>query len=250
MNTTTIIIAVAASLTVLVATVFTLQQIEKSNRQKQSLIAALKGRLRNFQHLLDGFPEGFLNRDLKLLVCHCLLDTLEQLARLEPKQHDPALQAIRERMAQLQGQPEQDSYQPLTEAGQIQEVQKLLNSLANVLQRLVQSRRLQPAEAARYGQQVRRLSSRTALDGHLAAAQAALQQQKPRLAEHHYRQAVEKMRKDNADGFYAAHIVNCERRITELEKVQEPTGDAAADEAWRDFASDAGAWQKKTVYDE
>jgi hypothetical protein len=250
MNPTIVIIAVAASLAVLVATVFTLQQIEKSNREKQSLIAALRGRMRNFQHLLEGFPEGFLNRDLQLLVCHCLLDTLEQLARLEPKQHTAPLQAIQERMAQLQGQPQQDSYQPLTEPAQIHEVQKLLNSLANVLQRLAQSGRLPPAETARYGQQVRRLSSRTALDGHLAAAQSALQQEKPRLAEHHYRQAVDRMRKDNADGFYAAQIVNCERHIAELEKLQEPTGDAAADEAWREFASDDGTWQKKSLYDE
>src|SRR5690606_10274254 len=116
------------------AIVFTLQQIEKNNRARQALIAALKSRNRSFHHLLDGFPEGLLSRELKQLVCQCLLDGLEQLVKLDPTAHKSELQQVQERLQQLQTQAEQSSYQPLTEPAQIQEVQKLLNSLANVVQ--------------------------------------------------------------------------------------------------------------------
>jgi hypothetical protein len=253
MNTTTIIIAVAACLFALVTVVFTLQQVEKNKREKQSLIAALKTRVRNFQYLLDGFPEGFLGSDLKQLVCQCLLDALEQLVRLEPAQYRAELQSVQDRLQQLNQQPEQNSYQPLTNPVQIQEVQKLLNSLSNVVQRLAQSKRLPPEQANLYGRQIRRLTTRTALDGHLAAAQEALRNTKPRLAEHHYRLAVDKMHKDNADGFYAAQIVNCQQRITELERAgeQAPVVPTEADDAWKSFDQEGDSWQKKkSLYDE
>src|SRR5689334_22842308 len=119
MTTSTIIIAVLLALSVLVAVTFTLQQIEKNSREKKALIAALKSQTRNFQYLLEGFPEGFLSRDLKLLVGQCLGDGLDQLLRLEAR--NAALQQERrqltERMAALQAQPaDQATYQPLSDA--------------------------------------------------------------------------------------------------------------------------------------
>ncbi len=253
MTTTTIIIAVAAALFIMMAVVFTMQQIEKSNRDRQALAASLKSRNRSFQYLLDGFPDGFLSRDLKQLVCRCLLEGLEQLAKVEPR--DTQLQQqqlqIQDKLAQLAQQPDSNSYQPLTNPAQVQEVQKLLGSLANVVQKLGESGRLQPAQSQHYGKQIRRLVTRVALDSHVTAAQNAEREGKPRLAEHHYKLAVDKMMKDNSDGFYAAQIVNVQQRIALLESA--PAEQASATptaDAWKGFGEEKQEWKKKSVYDE
>ncbi len=252
MTTTMIIIAIAAILFVLVVVVFTMQQVEKSNRERQALAASLKSRNRSFQYLLEGFPDGFLSRDLKQLVCRCLLEGLEQLAKLEPR--DPQLrqqqQQLQEKIGQLAQQPDNNSYQPLTNPAQVQEVQKLLSSLANVVQKLGEGGRLQPAQSQHYGMQIRRLATRVALDSHVTAAQGAEREGKPRLAEHHYRLAVDKMMKDNGDGFFAAQIVNFQQRIAALENTPNETpGAAPADDVWKEFGEENQDWKKKSIYD-
>ena len=252
MTTTTIIIAVAAALFIMVAVVFTMQQIEKSNRDRQALAASLKSRNRSFQHLLDGFPDGFLSRDLKQLVCRCLLEGLEQLAKLEPR--DPLLQQqqqqVQEKLAQLGQQADSNSYQPLTNPAQMQEVQKLLGTLANVVQQLGKSGRLQPTQSQQYGKQIRRLATRVALDAHLAAAQGAEREAKTQLAVHHYRLAVDKMTKDNGDGFYAAQIVNVQQRIAVLESTPTEQSAPSTSDDWKEFGDEKQEWKKRSIYDE
>lgn len=259
MTTTTIIIAVLVALALLVAVTFTLQQIEKNNREKRAMIAALKSQNRNFLYLLESFPEGFLSTDLKLLVGRCLADGLDRLLRLEPRDSQLSQERRRldERLTQLQAQPAQAvNYQPLTDAAQIQEVQKLLNSLYNVVQRLHQTKRLDTAQAEHYSRQVQRLATRVALDSHLSAAQQAVAGGKLSLAIHHYGLAIDKMTKDNADGIYAAQIVNYKQRKLDLEARlnQQPEAgtppDAVSDE-WKEFEAnrDDAAWKKKALYD-
>lgn len=253
MSTTAIIIAVLACVFVLVAVTFTLQQIEKNNREKSALIATLKAQTRNFQYLLEGFPEGLLGRDLKLLVCQCINESLEQLLRLDRKnpQHMQLHRQLQEKINQLQTQgAEQTPYQPLNNPAQIQEVQKLLTSLFNVVQRLYQNKRLAAEQASSYSRQVQRLATRIALDSNLAAAQQALQNGKPKFALHHYGVAIDKMGKDNADGQFTAQIAACQQRIVDLEKVAatQPQTSALGDD-WKSVGPKNEQPLKKSVYD-
>jgi hypothetical protein len=257
MATSTIIIAVLACLFILVAVTITLQQIEKANAKKSALIAALKGQTRNFQQLLDGFPEGFLNRDLKLLVCQCITDCLDQLLRIDRgnPQHHQQQRQLTERIAQLQSQPAaQSQYQNLNNPAQMQEMQKLLNNLYNVVQRLYQNKRLNSTQSESYSKQVRRLATRLALDTHLNTAQQALAEHKLRLAIHHYGQTIEKMGKDNEDGSFTAQIEAYQQRIQELEvldqqlqKQQQAKSTASAE--WKTLEPKEDPLQKKNVYD-
>ncbi len=257
MATTTIIIAVFACLFILVAVTFTLQQIEKNNAEKSALIAALKGQTRNFQQLLDGFPEGFLNRDLKLLVCQCIAEGLDQLLRLDRHnpQHQQQQRQLTERTTHLQAQPaDQGQYQNLNNPAQMQEVQKLLNNLFNVVQRLYQNKRLNVAQAESYSKQVQRLVTRVALDTHLNTAQQALGERKLRLAIHHYGQALEKMGKDNADGLFTAQITAYQQRTQELEVLEhelqkQQQVKTASSTEWDALAKKDDTDQKKNVYD-
>lgn len=253
MSTSAIIIAVLACVFVLIAVTFTLQQIEKNTSEKNALIASLKTQARNFQYMLEGFPEGLLNRDLKLLVCQCIAESLEQLLRLDRKnpQHAQQHRQLQEKITQLQTQnTESAAYQPLTNPAQIQEVQKLLSSLYNVVQRLYQNKRLNAMQAESYGKQVQRLATRIALDANLAAAQQALQNGKPRLAQHHYGIAIEKMSKDNADGQFTAQIAACQQRHTDLEKVaSSQAASGPLSDEWKSINSEKEQPLKKSVYD-
>lgn len=253
MSTTAIIIAVLACVFVLIAVTFTLQQIEKNNNAKSALIASLKTQTRNFQFMLEGFPEGLLSRDLKLLVCQCIAESLEQLLRLDRKnpQHAQMHQQLQEKIAQLQAQTAAAvAYQPLTNPAQIQEVQKLLNSLYNVVQRLHQNKRLSAAQANALGGQVQRLVTRIALDANLAAAQQALQNGKPRLAQHHYGIAIEKMSKDNADGQFTAQIAAYQQRHAELEQVaSSQVASGPLSDEWKSVGAQTEQPLKKSVYD-
>lgn len=253
MSTTAIVAAILACIFILIAVAFTLQQMEKNNNEKSALIASLKTQARNFQHLLEGFPEGLLNRDLKLLVCQCIAESLEQLLRLDRKnpQHAQMHQQLQEKITQLQAQsPTPTTYQPLTNPAQIQEVQKLLNSLYNVVQRLHQNKRLNAAQTGTFGKQIQRLATRIGLDANLTAAQQALQNNKPRLAQHHYGIAIEKMSKDNADGQFTAQIAAYQQRHAELEKMassQAANGPLSAD--WKSVAAQPEQPLKKSMYD-
>lgn len=257
MATSTIVIAVFACLFVLVAVTITLQQIEKANAKKSALIASLKGQTRNFQQLLEGFPDGFLSRDLKLLVCQCISEGLDQLVRIDRgnPQHQQQQRQLNERIAQLQAQPaDQSQYQNLNNPQQMQELHKLLNNLYNVVQRLYQNKRLNAAQAESYSKQIQRLATRLALDNHAGVAQQALGERKLRLAIHHYGQAIEKMNKDNADGAFAAQIVAYQQRIQELDaldqqmqKQQQARSTASAE--WKTLEPKEDLLQKKNVYD-
>jgi len=257
MTTTTIIIAVLASLFVLVAVTFTLQQIEKTNRDRKALVAGLKNQTRNFSYLLEGFPDGFLSRDLKLLVGQCLHDGLDQLLRLEPRnaQHQEEKRQLEDKLAQIRNQAGEAPYQPLADAAQIQEVQKLLNSLFNVVQRLLQNKRLNASQADQYGRQIKRLATRVALDAHLNNAQQASSAGKFRLAVHHYGLVIEKMTKNNKDGSYSAQIAAYEQRRAELEALasqqENGGGDAEVKGEWKEFDEQQKDenWKKKAIYD-
>jgi hypothetical protein len=256
MATSTIVIAVFACLFILVAVTITLQQIEKANAKRGALIATLKGQTRNFQQLLEGFPEGFLSRDLKLLVCQCIGEGLDQLVRIDRgnQQHAQMQRQLADRVAQLQAQPaDQSQYQALNPA-QMQELQKLLNSLYNVVQRLYQNKRLNAAQAESYSKQVQRLSTRLGLDTHLNVAQQALGERKLRLAIHHYGQAIDKMSKDNSDGSFTAQIDAYRQRCQELEALdqqmqKQQQASSATNAEWKSLEPKEDLLQKKNVYD-
>jgi hypothetical protein len=46
----------------------------------------LKTKQRNLIHLINGFPANFLTNDLVSLIYRSLIDTCEQLSKVEPKE--------------------------------------------------------------------------------------------------------------------------------------------------------------------
>ena len=258
MPTVVIVGIIIGGLAILVAIAITMQTIDKNNKEKRRLESALKARGRNFDYMLSGFPDGFLNRDLQVLVCNCLVEVYTQLSQINPRSKEYSNNLTRAKMslAKAAAKPANNSSVTLTDTVQIKEVQKILSGLYNFISKLAASKRLSGAEAQAYGKQLRRLMVQTSTDALIEPTKTALSQSKYRLAIHYLHMAVEKMKKENADGFYNDRISKHAARITELEaKAASHEGtlkkqqQATTASEWDGLKKDDDTWKKKAVYD-
>ncbi|WP_101759403.1 hypothetical protein [Oceanicoccus sp. KOV_DT_Chl] len=257
MSTTVIVGIITIGLFILVTLAITMQTIDKNNKEKRRLEAALNSRSRNFDYMLDGFPEGFLSRDLQVLVCNCLVEVYSQLYQINSKNKDykDKLDKANMRMAECKQKPANAPSVTLSDPEQIKEVQKMLTSLFNFIAKLAASGRVNSKEAKIYGQQVRRLIVQTSVDALAEPIQNAIKQSKPRLAIHYLHMIIEKMKKENNDGFYTDRINQYTAKIAELEvqatkvDAKEDPNRAAADAEWDELNKPDDTWKKKAVYD-
>ena len=83
---TFIVAIIIVLLMALAAYAFISQSIEKKRVQRQRVLMALKTKHRNFVHMINGFPPNFLTADLLGLIYRALIDTCEQLSKIEPKE--------------------------------------------------------------------------------------------------------------------------------------------------------------------
>ena len=252
MSSAAIVGFVATGLFILIGIAIAMQTIEKNKKEKNRLLSGLTGRARNFDYMLAGFPEGFLNTNLQVLVCKCLLDVYEQLTRLEPKnsQHASRTRTVRQQLQQLSKKAATNKTVNLTDANQIQEVQKLLTNLFNFISKLTSSKKISNKDGLIYAKQIRRLMLQTSLDALTIARDQALKDNKPRLVTHYLEMAVEKMSKENEDGFYSTSIANY------TQKIDEYNTEAAAEELKKKSTVNSeeqtkkdDSWKKKALYD-
>lgn len=257
MSTFAIIAIVTTGLFVLVTVAITLQTIEKNNKEKRRLEAALNSRARNFNYMLESFPDNFLNRDLQVLVCKCLLEVYEQLTRATPsnKEYKIQLERTQERLNTFASKPDNTIPVQLSDPAQIKEVQKLLTSLHGFISKLMASKRINTTEAKAYSKQINRLMVQASLDNVTRAIQEAAQNNKPKLVLHYHTVALDKMQKENSDGFYNPQIMAYQQKIAELEQqlgIDEQESQrrrAEADAEWDKIDKPDDSWKKNAVYD-
>ncbi len=257
MSTAAIMGIVAIGLFVLVAIAVTMQTIEKSNKEKRRLEGSLNTRSRNFHYMLEGFPKGFLSRDLQVLVCKCLVEVYQQLVQVDPNNQDYSnkLKRANTQLKEFSAKPNTSGSITLTDNAQIKDVRKLLTSLHNFIAKLLESKRINGAEAKAYSHQIRRLMVQTSTDSLAQAINEALQAGKFKLAIHHLQTSIEKMQKENADGFYSDRIAKNQQQINELTNKAEASANQAqqrraeADAEWDELNKPDDTWKKKALYD-
>ncbi len=257
MSTAVTVGILAAGLFILVTIAVVLQTMEKNRRERRRLESALNGRARNFQYLLDGFPQGFLGRDLQLLVCQSLSETYEQLLKMDTRNKNYRKQrdAVAERLQQIKAGPDSQQSVRLEDPGKIREVQKLLTSLHKFIAKLQESKRVSPRQAKAYSQQIRELLLQTTIDGLRQEIQEALNQNKHRLALHHMQTVIDKLNRENHNGRYNQQLSEFQRQLEQLqqqaEAVEEETAAkrAEADKEWDKLSQPDDSWKKKAIYD-
>lgn len=258
MSTAVIVGIIATGLVILVTTAVIMQTVEKNLKEKRRVHAALLARARSFQYMLSGFPDGFLNRDLQILVCKCLVQVYEQLSQHEPKNpdHTTRLQATKQQIQQLANKSSSTNQRvTLTDTQQIQEVQKLLNTLFNFIAKLIENRNLTVKEGKVYAGLIRRLMVQSSVDALAVARGQALQEGKDRLAIHYLQMAIDKMNKENSDDYFSRAIAKYTELINELnthalEKEQRADEEKQKlAQKWEDMDQSSDTWKKKALYD-
>jgi hypothetical protein len=257
MSTAVIIGIIAVGLFALVAIAATMQSIEKNKKHQRLRENGLNTRARNFHYMLEGFPEGFLSRDLQVLVCKSLLEVYQQLSSLAPetKNYSDRHQLIQQQLDLIAAKPASTGGLTLNDSGQIPDIQKLLTSLHKYITQLMANKRINNAEAHTYSAQINRLMLQTTIDGLTLASSAARNEGKIKLALYHQQTILEKLEKENADGSYNQRLSQTQALINELQGTVD-TSEAEtqqrrtkADAEWDELNKPDESWKKKSLYD-
>lgn len=256
------VVAIIVLLCALVCYAFTSQSIEKKRLQRQRLLMALKTKQRNFVHMINGFPPNFLTNELITLVYRALIETSEQLSKLELKQ-STHVDDVTLYTAQLNALPKTnpsqrvriDNPQQLKEIRQhLQELQRLV-----VLQEALKAITLEQAQA--YVDQIKRLSIQMSVDAYVHQAKQAQQSEKPRLAIHYFTLAKKLLSAENTSRMFDKQLAQLDNALKLLEEKAASTDekDAASpatrpaneevNKEWESFNKKEEDWKKKNVYD-
>ena len=262
MSPVLIISIIVVVLVIVVAYAFVFQTMDNKRKQRQRVVSALKQRAGNFAFMVEGFPAEFLTKDLTVLVYRCLMDVYEQLAKLDPNEdsHVSALEKYRDAMAKALERTDTGKRVQLSSLQQIKDIRTHLTELHKFIEKLLQKRSINGAQAKSYSKQIQKLILQISIDAYLMNARQAEQSGKTRLALHHYTLAKKMLVRENSDKAYSKHIAQIDAVIQGLEKLLieeaktaiKPTvaGPApTASKEWDEFENEEAGWKKKTVYD-
>lgn len=256
MSSTAVIAIIVGALVILVTYALVSQIFERKRQERQRLLNALHLRSKDFKHLANRFPEGFLPKDLNILVLQCLMDTCERLCELDPedKTHGDDLTLYTQNLSELRQRPASAKRKALTSPGQVKEVTNLLQALSNYIANQQQRGLLTEAQAQQYAGQIKPLIMQINLDNYLLNARHALNAQKHHLAIHYYTLAKKLLTRQNGETSYQKQIQQLNSAIANLEKVaaenSKSNGHPAEDSIeWAEFEKES-AWQLKSQYDD
>jgi hypothetical protein len=267
MSSVAIIAGIIILLVALVCYAFAMQTIQHKREKRKRLLAALGSQARSFKFILTGCPEGFLTKDLKIIVLRSLVEVHEQLAQLEPGNtaHKQDIQQYSAAMADAQRTPPSDANISLASQQQIKEAKMSLEELHKFIFRLESNNRVSRNQADSYRSQIKQLVLKITVDGYILNGKAANQSGKTKLALHNFDLALKLLIRESKAGRFEALIAQLKGTCAELtEKLlaEEDDGllpmsdeereeqDALNDE-WDKFSDDGseGLWKKKQVYD-
>lgn len=256
-----IVSGIVVLIIILVSYAFISHSLEKRRVQRQRLLAALKLRERNFKYMVTGLPPHFLSHDLNTLVYRALIETCEQLGKLDPKdpnhQEDASLFAAQ--LNAIKQGPDKQRIR-LENPAQIKEVRQHLQELYRFVAQQEARRQINDVQAAAYGDQIKRLVLQISVDGYVVQAKQAQQLGKLRLAIHFFMLARKLFTSANANHTYDNQIAQLQATIAKLEEAAGQKAPEAETESsdekpdatvvnkeWEQFGDDE--WKKKQVYD-
>ncbi|BFM08128.1 hypothetical protein [Halioxenophilus aromaticivorans] len=251
---------ISAVIVLLIATVcyaFFVQTVNKKREQQERIVSKLEQRIKNFRYLLSGFPEGYLPKDLSLLVHRQLVDAAQQLSSLKPKEkrYIDELASFTQELSEVQRKPPRGKPVRLESAQQGKEVKQYLTELNQFIQRLNKRGRVSGKEMDAYQASIRSLVLGISVDGYVAQAKEAELEKKPRMALHYYTLARNLMSKEKLNADHKELRGELDRMIikyTELASEEHaPAANPEANQDGTDWGSVPGedSWKKKAIYD-
>lgn len=262
MSTVSLIVAIIGLVGILLCYAFVQQTIRVKRERRRRLLAALRARSRNFKFMLNGFPAGFLSKELTTLVQRSLADVSEQLSRLEPNNPDHAqsLQLVTAMINETQRQTTQTPMAPLDNQQQIKDVKACLEELHKFVFRLEQKRSIPPAQSQLYRNQIRDMVLQVSVDAYCLSGNQATQAGKIKLAIHYFELALNLIMREGKAEILKAKVQKLRKSIDQLKElvtkqpeVAQSNADNVPDQKvqneWDKFDNKDSVWKKKNVYD-
>lgn len=257
----TIIAGIIIIVSALVCYAYISQSIEKKRVQRQRILMALKTKQRNLLHMAGGFPAGFLSPDLQGLIYKTLVDTAEQLAKIEPNdaRHQDDITLYSNQIAALPKQNAPTQRPRLDNPQQMKEVRTHLKELENFIALQEQAKTINKVQVDSFRDQIKRLNLQMGVDAYLYHAKQAQQIGKWRLAIHFFGLAKKMLVSENASRAYDKQIAQIAAIVSKLEEKAQITPEteetvqkepnAATTKQWENFDKKEESWKKKQVYD-
>ena len=258
MGKESIITFVILGLALMLGVAFLLHSAERNRREKLHREAILRKKVNDLSYMLNNFPEGFLNAELKILICKSCLDIYMQLAELSHGNREvpAAIDSLNQRIIDIQSSRQSDTFKPLENLKQIKEIRVLLSMLLNYINRLKNQKSINGSQASSYTKQLQQLMMQTNIDTYIVSANEAEVGEKFKLAIHNYKTAIDKIKANNLTGLYCNHIGGYEEKLAELSSLcpedgeaQEDIGEEAVGQEWDEFLGSDDDWQRKSEYD-
>jgi hypothetical protein len=258
-----IIASIIILLSALACYAFISQAIEKKRIQKQRLLMTLTTKHRNFMHMLNGFPPNFLTTELLSLIYRALINTCEQLSKIEPNnsryQNEMAL--FDNQLSTLAQNNNVQSVQ-LDDPQQMKDIRQHLQELQHFVLQQQALKTINKKATNTYLDQIKRLAIQMTVDSYIFSAKQAQQNGKIRLAIHYFTLAKKQLAAENSTHNYDKQIIQMDTLLSKLEEkaaiateVNSPSESPKKDDAskeWDTFnkkEKDDKEWKKKQVYD-
>jgi len=269
MSSVFIISIIIVLLSILVCYAFISQTIKTKKEEKLRQTLMFKKRKNTFMFMLNGFPAGFLPPDMSLLVQNSLIDTLEQLNKLDPSNttHAQDLQVVTQKMIKVKKEGKGNQRIEMESHQQIKEVKACLQELNKFIHIKEHLNEISTGRSDNLQAQIKQLVTHITVDGYEISGRAAKEMDKTQLAHHYYQLALNLLNRESKSPFKGEQAKLYIGIINELKEQlanEEQSSDAPANninkestdnahteknEQWNEFTENQDNWKKNNEYD-
>ncbi len=259
MSSVAVITFLIVMLTLLVGYLLVTQTLTHKRQQRERLMTALTAKVRNFKYMLNGFPNGFLPKDLQLLVLRSLIDLYEQLVDVDSANphHKQELETLALKLNETQRQSGPHQPVAIETAQQLKDAKACLEELHKFVYSLQSRRVINKAHAESYRMGIKQLVVQLTVDSYLAQGRHAKSQGKTRLAIHYFSLAHKILGKEARSAQQDKLFAQLGVMLQELEQLDpiasairaESSQKVAQSSEWDKVKSEGDSWKKKQLYD-
>ncbi|MDI9245701.1 hypothetical protein [Marinobacter sp. CHS3-4] len=257
MDTTMIVLLLAAIVTVSIVLIIASQMRERARIERARKITSLEDRYKRANRLLSELPGQYLTNDLKLLLVRNMEDTCRALIALRAGSSVSSWQAsVAEQRQKIENNDDQRPPVKIDSPDKSTYVQELLQNLFKLIEGMHKSGQIDGPTAKKNLKFVLFLVHKTHADLHVFQARDYVKQNQIRKAIHAYHLASTEMGKSRDNPMAVKAVKSFRTRIKELESLEQgetaqasAEGQSKLDREWDNFLHD-DEWRKKADYDD
>jgi len=257
MDTTMIVLLLAAIVTVSIALIVASQMRERARIERARKITALEDQYKRANRLLSELPGQYLTNDLKLLLIRNMEETCRALVALKSSSSVSSWQtSIAELRKKVESNDDQRPPVKIDSPDKSNYVQELLQNLFKMIESMHKAGQVDGPTAKKNLKFVLFLVHKTHADLNVYQARDYVKQNQFRKAIHAYHLASTEMGKSRDNPLAVKAVKSFRTRIKELEAIEKgetaqpaEEGHSKLDREWDNFLHD-DEWRKKADYDD